>query len=145
MSARPCFGLPSGSGSPGRPESASDERGFGLIEAVIALVLLGVMLTSMIPAMTHYMQINSRAEIRTGAVAVAQQELDALRAVQTWPTSGSQRSVTIGNAVYIATLTYEQFCDADGCYDGARRVRMEVAHDGRSLYGVETVFTELGS
>lgn len=143
----PLQGSP-GSVVPARPKVPSpegDERGFGLIEAVIALVLLGVMLTSMIPAMTHYMQINSRAEIRTGAVAVAQQELDALRAVQTWPTSGSQTSVTIGNAVYIATLTHEQFCDVGGCYAGARLVRMEVTHDGRSLYGVETVFTELGA
>lgn len=141
-------GLPVGSGVPNRRISApvqTDERGFGMIEAVIALTLLGVILASMVPAMIHYMQINTRAEIRTGAVAVAQQELDALRAVETWPTSGSQRSVTVGNAVYTATLSHKPFCDAGGCYAGARLVHMEITHEGRSLYEVETVYTELGA
>lgn len=132
-------------GSPSRlgPSSAGNRRGFGIIEAVVALVLLGVILASLIPAMTHYMRINTAGELRTGAVAAAQQELDALRALETWPASGSQRSVAVGNAVYTATLSYQQYCDADGCHAGARRVHMEVTHDGRSLYQVETVFTQL--
>ncbi len=119
------------------------EEGFGLIEAVVSLVILGVMMASLLPALANNMQINTTSDLRTGAVAVAQEVLDELRAnEEDWPESGFEDDVDTGRGIYTYELEHEQFCDGD-CFDGARLVSIEVAHNGRLLYEVETVFTAL--
>jgi len=119
-------------------------QGFTLVETVVALVLLGVILVSLLPAIAHGMRVNSHSEIRTGAVAVAQQEIDNLRAIgDTWPASGTVSSISTGSTTFQSRLSYQQYCDANGCYDGARLVTVEVSHNGRMYYRVRTVFTSL--
>lgn len=118
-------------------------KGVTLIEAVVAVAILTIVLAGVIPAFVNYLSVNTSSEVRTGAVAVAQQLLDDLRAVGSWPPSGTVVSVTTGRRTYSATLTHSQFCDGGRCFDGARRVRVEVSHAGRTYYQVETVFTQL--
>ncbi len=119
--------------------------GFGLIEAIVSLVILGIVMTSLLPALSNTIAINTTSELRTGAVHVAQQVLDDLRQDgETWPDSGTEDEVDTGRGVYTYVIEHEQFCDEnDDCFDGARRVSVEVAHNGRPLYEVETVFTSL--
>lgn len=117
--------------------------GVGLTEAIVALALFAVVLTALLPGFTNQYRANTTNELRTGAVAVAQQQLDNLRAASTWPATGTVDTVTTGTATYEAVLRYERFCEGATCYPGARHVIMEVRHNGRALYRVETVFTML--
>jgi len=117
--------------------------GFTLVEAIVALVFLAVMLTALLPAFANNMRANSVNEIRTGAIAVAQQEVDNLRAVGTWPSSPIVTNVATGNGTYQSTITYSQYCNGATCYVGARDVTVEVRHNGRLYYRVRTVFTSL--
>jgi type II secretory pathway pseudopilin PulG len=119
-------------------------EGFGLIEAVVSLTILGVMLAALLPALAGNMSLNTTGELRTGAVAAAQEVLDRLRSSEDdWPASGSEEEVSLGEATYVVTLDYAKYCDAVACFDDARNVTAEVSHDGQQLYEVETVFTSL--
>lgn len=121
-----------------------DDRGFGLAEAIVSLVILGIMLAAMIPAFVGNIAFNTTSEARTGAVAVAQETLDNLRAVgEEWPASGAVVVDTTSLGIYQARITHGQLCDDDQCYDGARRVSVRVTQDGQQLFQVETVFTTL--
>lgn len=122
------------------------EDGFGLIEAIVALVVLGVALTALLPALANTISINTTSDLRTGAVAVAQEVLDDLRSDgDNWPTSGTTTELDTGRAVYTYELEHEQYCEDGDCFDGARAVTIAVAHNGQVLYEVETIFTSLGS
>lgn len=118
--------------------------GFTLVETVVALSLLAIAIAAMLPAMVQAMRANTESEIRTGAVAVAQQEVDNLRAQSgTWPSSGQTRAIAAGNATYQSTLSYQQYCEGAKCFTGARTVTVEVRHNGKLYYRVQTVFTSL--
>jgi prepilin-type N-terminal cleavage/methylation domain-containing protein len=118
--------------------------GFTLVETVVALSLLAVAIAAMLPALVQAMRANTESEIRTGAVAVAQQEVDNLRAQSgTWPSSGQTRAIAAGNGTYQSTLSYQQYCEGATCYAGARIVTVEVRHNGKLYYRVQTVFTSL--
>ncbi len=120
-----------------------DRSGFSLVEAIVALGILAVLLGAVVPSFARNVRLNTDSELRGWAVAVAQEELDALRASGSWPASGSQRTVTAGQATFTAHLTYARYCQGAVCYDGARHVSLEVRHAGQTLYIVETVFTVL--
>lgn len=117
--------------------------GFTLIEALVALAILGVVLGSLLPAIARSVQVNTQSEIRTGAVAAAQQELDNLRASSQWPASGTERSVESGATTYDVTINYSAYCQGGDCFDGAREVTVEVRHHGEFIYDVTTVYTLL--
>ncbi|TVR64102.1 MAG: type II secretion system protein [Gemmatimonadales bacterium] len=131
-------------GSPGVWRAGiRDRRGFSLIEAIVALAILAVVLGAVVPTFARNVRLNTDSELRGWAVAVAQEELDALRASGSWPASGSQQTVTAGEATFTSHLAYERYCQGSVCYDGARHVSLEVRHGGQTLYTVETVFTVL--
>lgn len=122
-----------------------NRSGFTLIEAVVALVIMGVVLAALLPALARNMSINTTGDLRTGAVAVAQETLDNLRATteDDWPGSGTETDVDTGETVYASEVTYEPYCDGGNCFVGAREVQVRVSHNGQLLYQVETVFTSL--
>lgn len=125
-------------------KAGRDERGFGLVEAIVSLVILGVMLTALIPAFVSNIEFNTTSQARTGAVAVAQETMDGLRAVgEDWPASGTETEVDTSSGTYTTRLVHGQHCDGEQCFDGARRVSVTVSQNGRQLYQVETVFTTL--
>ncbi len=117
--------------------------GFTLVEALVALALLGVMLTVLLPTFVQNIQVNTQSELRTDAVAVAQVEMDRLRAVGNWPATGTKREVVTELATYETELTYALYCRDGTCFQGARQVQIEVRHRGRALYRATTVFTSL--
>lgn len=121
------------------------EKGFTLIEVIIAMTILGVGLAAMAPLFLAHLQINNRSELRNGAVLVAQQTLDTLRLQNpiTMPTSGSTtpQSVTMGGRTYKVITTYCVFTNY--CNSGSRHIRVEVQFRGKTLYTVDTVYTQL--
>ena len=73
------------------------QQGFGLAEAVVSLVILGVVLAALLPAFANNIAIDTTTDLRTGAIAVAQEVLDELRAEsQAWPATGSSQTVDTG-------------------------------------------------
>lgn len=123
--------------------SLRSRGGFTMVEAIVALALLGIMLTALLPSFVQNIQVNTQSELRTDAVAVAQVEMDRLRAVGAWPATGTKRTVTTELATYETELTYALYCRDGTCFQGARRVQVEVRHNGRRLYQATTVFTSL--
>ncbi len=61
------------------PTETSVESGFTLIETTIALVTLGVCLAYALPLFLYAKINNSKSEIRTGALIVAQRTFDNIR------------------------------------------------------------------
>lgn len=122
-----------------------NENGFSLIEGLVALAILGIVLTGLTSTFLTYLDANSRLEHRTAAMAVAQRTVETLRRREPaeLPMDGSS-SVSV---IPIDGREYEVvtwFCRDDTfCTDDTRHLEVEVSYGGRTIYTVETVFTTL--
>jgi prepilin-type N-terminal cleavage/methylation domain-containing protein len=121
------------------------ERGFTVLESLVALGILGVALAAMVPSFQTFMDANSVSETRSNGLAAAQEVMEILRQQDpsTLPTSGasSPQAVQIGEHVYEVVARYcesSEFCNAD-----SRHIIVEVSFAGKSIYVVETVYTRL--
>ena len=118
--------------------------GLSIIEAVMAIAILAIALASIVPAMTSYTSINSKQEVRTGAAIAAQQALDNLRQKKfdAWPESGSTQEIGADTNTYEVKMSYCAKGTSD-CHttDTARHVRLEVGHNDKLVYEVQTVYT----
>lgn len=121
------------------------QRGFTFIEAIVALVILGIALAAIVPAFTSYSKINTDSQARGEAVAVAQQVLDRLRKREftEWPSQGASETISSGTQLYQAVVSW--------CTEGttncsttpsARQVKVEVKRNDKVIYTVETVYTD---
>ncbi|GIW26399.1 type II secretion system protein [Meiothermus sp.] len=120
--------------------------GFSLIEALVALAILGILLAFVIPSFVGFLQSNTDNEVRNQAIIVAQQQMDFWRrqtkgaAGATIPMSGSTSPQTVsqGGRNYSVTTV---FCpDASQCSSDKRQFRVEVRLDGRLVYSLEAVY-----
>ena len=121
------------------------ERGFSLVEAVVAIAILGTVVIGILPAFTVQFSSNTRNEVRSGAVAVTQIVIEDHRMDDptTMPTGGSDAPVfhSIGNRDYEAITHYclrNEYCDTY-----SRHLLVEVFLDNRKVYDVETIFVKL--
>ena len=119
--------------------------GFTLVEALIAMALVGMVLVAMLPAFFTYFDSNTRNEERTGGVEAAQYVIETLRRVDpaTLPTSGS----TSPQVVPVGERSYEvvtHYCtDSSFCTANARHLLIEVRLGGVEIFSAETVYTQL--
>jgi len=122
-----------------------NERGFTLLEGLLALAILGIALAGILPAFFGYMNVNTRNEMRTGAVAAAQQQMEALRFAD--PTAMPTTGATGPGYISIANREYEltnHFCiRSEFCTTNSRHVLVEVGFGGNVVYQTESVFTKL--
>lgn len=121
-------------------------KGFSLTEALIALALLAMVAAAILPAFMTHVRANDRNELRSSAVSAAQERLESLRLQDpaSLPDSGSsapQRVKVDGRDFDVVTHYCErsEFCGDDR----SRHLRVEVRFDGRTIYDVETVYTQL--
>jgi len=116
-----------------------------LVEALLAIVILGMALASVTQAFMTQRKVNEMNELRSGAEAAAQQVMERLRREDpaSMPSSGASSPETIvvdGRGYQVVT----RYClDAGYCGAGSRHLRLEVSFAGRSLFDVETVYTQL--
>jgi len=92
-----------------------DQHGFTLIETCIALVLIMIISSGVLPLFVYALKYNSAAAIRAEALAIAQRKLEQLRASPfisctsatpfTSCTSTSNEVVTVGSST-TGSLTY---------------------------------------
>lgn len=120
-------------------------NGLTIVETIVALAILGVVLSFVVPSFVTNLQISSRTELRGTAVAVAQQVLEGLRQVDptTLPSTGNSapQSITVQGRTFQAVTTY--CAQASFCSASARHVRVAVSYNGSQLYVAETVYTKL--
>jgi type II secretion system protein I len=121
-------------------------RGFSLIEALMAVAILAMVAVGVLPAIISHMDANSRNELRSGAISAAEERLEALRLQDpvALPDSGSSapQLVTVDGREYEVITHYcerSELCSGDS----SRHLRVEVRFDGRTVYDVETVYTQL--
>ena len=124
-----------------------NSRGFSLVEALVALAIMGIAAAMIAPALSNQLQANSRSEVRSGAVSVVEQTFEALRLQEpeTMPTSSPQNPppqlVTVGGREYEFITRYcvrQEFCE-----ENSRHLIVEVRYKGWKVYDAETVFTKL--
>jgi type II secretory pathway pseudopilin PulG len=124
---------------------AGRERGATLVEALVALAILGVALTGILPSFITQLQSNTRSEERTSAVVAAQLVMDfhRLEDPEAMPTTGTSapQLVTIGGLEYEVTTRY--CVEPAFCGDESRHLVVEVHRLGRKIFDVETVYTQL--
>lgn len=122
-----------------------NEKGTTLIEALVAMLVLALAATAILPAFVTQMDASNMSEERTTAVAASQQVLEALRLVDptTLPSSGSSapQMVVVGPHAFSVVTRY--CVTATYCNATARHVVAEVYLDGVKVYDAETVFTKL--
>jgi type II secretory pathway pseudopilin PulG len=122
--------------------------GLTIIEALVALSIMGIALAFLAPSFVGYSKVNTDSEIRGEAVAAAQQVLDTLRRkdFNTWPTSGTAENFNASSRTYSSKITYctPIATPSSSCYSTAstRHVKVEVTYNEKIVYQVETVFTD---
>jgi len=121
------------------------QAGFTLIEALVAVSILGIVLTAILPSFLNYMDTNTLTEVRSGAVAVAQETMEGLRQADpgSLPSSGysGPRLHTVGKLEFESVTRYctrPQFCGAN-----SRQMTIEVMYGGQTVYTLESVHTRL--
>lgn len=122
-----------------------NERGFSLVESLVALAILAVALLGVVPTFYVLVNVDTLSEQRSNAVAAAQQVMEGLRQASpsSLPTSGTSavQRVSVGQHDYEVTAHYcmnPSFCTAD-----MRHIVLDVSFGGRNVYIVETVYTRL--
>ena len=83
------------------------ERGFTIIETCIALVMLLIILTGVLPLCVYAIKYNSAASIRAGALTVTQRKLEQLRATSFTSCVSTSEVVTVGSAMEPQTYTID--------------------------------------
>jgi prepilin-type N-terminal cleavage/methylation domain-containing protein len=154
------------------PKKVSSEQGFSLIEALVALVIFGVVIGTMLPLFGAYKVTTLKNDTRLGAAAVAQRIMDRLRraTISTLPSSGTVAAMptSLGGQdlsalsykgkVYQAKITYcNPNTNCDSQYSRRITVKVHDCHTRNDTNGqpicsnpdydptfqLETVYTEL--
>ena len=120
-------------------------RGATFVEALVAIVIVGMAAAAMLPAFMTQLDANTRSGQRTGAVSAAEVELEDLRLgdPELMPSSGSSspQMIVVGDQAYQVTTFY---CErSELCGDTTRHIRVEVRLNGETIHEVQTVFTQL--
>ncbi|WP_083922117.1 type IV pilus modification PilV family protein [Thermus igniterrae] len=120
-------------------------KGLTLVEVLVALAILAL-IGPVLAGFISHLQVNTRAEIRSQAVTLAQERLEQLRLVnpQTLPNSGCEdQTQSRGGRTYTVRTCY--CLNAGFCGPGARHLAVRVFLSGETapVYQVETVYTQL--
>jgi hypothetical protein len=88
---------------------------------------------------------NHRSEERSGAVRAIEQVMESLRMQDpaSLPDTGSSppQLVVVGGREFEVVTHYcvkPEYCDTS-----ARHLEVEVSHEGRKIYAIETIYTQL--
>jgi Tfp pilus assembly protein PilV len=125
------------------------DQGFSILEAAIALTTLGVTLAYAMPLFLYSKMNNSKSEVRTGAMMVAQRILDKTRGTPfaDIPTTGSVVLVdgtTADLQAMSRTYTAKTYhCEtAADCSDNYKTLRVEIKQNGSTIYEMDAGFTD---
>jgi prepilin-type N-terminal cleavage/methylation domain-containing protein len=124
----------------------TSERGFTLIEVIVAIGLFGIVAMGLAGGFVSQMKTNNENAIRIQAISAAQQVLDSLRVEDpaSFPPTGSDapRNITVSGRVFSVVVSYcsiSSLCPATT----TRHLRASVTYKGKKRYEVDTVFSQL--
>jgi prepilin-type N-terminal cleavage/methylation domain-containing protein len=135
------------------PKLKREAQGFTLLEVMVSLIILLAIVGGVMPVFLSYHLSTINNDIKTGAIALSQQILDELRQeknVDAWATTGTVTTTPGGTAIgsmshsgktYNAQITY--CANTTFCNDTTRQVVLEIRHNNRTIYTVETIYTKL--
>jgi prepilin-type N-terminal cleavage/methylation domain-containing protein len=146
----------------GKPRKSLQQSGFSLLESVIALTTLGVCLAYAMPLFLYAKVNNSRSEIRTGALIVAQRVFDSVRSqpITSLPTNDGELSPSAGvnplvlpisanttamGREYQATIVYCQNNSTTVpriCGTNYRQFQVQVSYKGKNVYDLQGTYTQ---
>jgi type II secretory pathway pseudopilin PulG len=149
--------------------SCNSVDGFSLIESAIALVTLAICLAYAMPMFLYAKVNNTKSEIRTGALIVAQREFDNVRSqsITDLPSNDGRNSPNSTNPIsvpvnlasitpaeklrtyamgrqYQTTVTYCEdvsTVDPTACNNEYRKFKVEVNYNGTKVYDLEGTYT----
>jgi prepilin-type N-terminal cleavage/methylation domain-containing protein len=122
------------------------ERAFTLLEVLVSLLIFSVVSSSLSAVFINHLKQNSRGEIRSGAIAVAQQVLDDARSQDpaSLPSTGSSSAQTISGGQRNYQVVQHYCLNSAYCpTTNTRHIKVEVSYLGTIIYAVETVYTQL--
>jgi len=113
------------------------EAGFSLVETMIAVVVLGVALLSVVSAFTYAIKYNTGNNTRSQAIAVMQQEIELLRSAKFTPTTtdsilqGGQQTKTTNSSdntsfTVLITVDNDPFTSGTQTTEGAAVTLKEI-------------------
>lgn len=123
---------------------SSSQRGFTMIEVLVALALFAIVSAVMTASFLGQMSFTLRAEERQGAIAAVTQALDQLRLSDpsTLPTSGSAtQTVSAGEREYQVVTIYCQ--NSSLCGSSSRHIVVSATYRNQKIYEAQTVFARL--
>jgi Tfp pilus assembly protein PilV len=140
------------------------EQGLTLVESIVSATVFTLTMTGIGSIMVQQQIGGLDSQIKSGGVVAGQQVLDRLRQVpiEKLPSSltspvtvpptnytenfsttyNNSQPITVAGRSYSATVYYCQ----DGttyCDNNTRQIRVEVAYNGRTVYAISTVYTNL--
>lgn len=123
-----------------------NSKGYTLVEVLVAMSILAIATAAATPAFVRQLHANTQSEIRAGAIAVAQDTLDALRSgsIQTLPSSGTDGPFDAdgGKRTYQVQREYcaiSAYCPSNN----TRHIKVHVSYHGTTVFTAETVLTRL--
>jgi general secretion pathway protein I len=122
-----------------------NDSGFTLIEALVALAILGIAMVGVLPAFQTYKDANTLSEEHSNALAAGQTVMEALRQVQpaSLPTSGSSTTQTVSAGEHDYEVVAHYCRESLYCTATSRHIVVEVSFAGETIYELETVYTRL--
>jgi Tfp pilus assembly protein PilV len=112
----------------------SDERGFTLVEATVALVFLLVVFVGIAPLLVYAINYNSGAAVRAGALGVAQKKLEQLRATPFNECTSITETISVGDAT-TALQTYVVETTVTDVSTTLKTIQVRITPQARSTAG----------
>lgn len=117
-------------------------RGITLIETVVALGLFAMTAATMSQFLVHQIRAASTNNLYTRAYALAEEQLEATRALRFNDMIGTSKNVTVGGTIYtVATQV-----DDDQPSNGLKKIKVDVSWkdpQGPKVVTVNTIYTEV--
>lgn len=118
------------------------QRGFTLIEVIVALGIFDVLGTIAALSMVQNLRTSLANQVRYEAIQAAQATLDKIRFEDVATLTGSRtESVVVGARTYTVAVTYckiEEFCLSKDI----RHIDLAVTYRDKHVYATDTVFTK---
>ncbi|MGD9764293.1 MAG: hypothetical protein AB7V27_11305 [Candidatus Binatia bacterium] len=120
----------------------ANERGVSLIETVVALGLFALSAATMGEFLVTHIRHASNNHLQTQAYALAEEQLEATRALRYNDMVPSTKTVTVSNVAYKIVTTI----DADVPADGLKTIHVDVSWkdpQGPRNVSLHTIYTEV--
>lgn len=122
------------------------QSGFTIIEALMAVAVLGIIVAGIVPAYSHYSQLNTRSELKSSAAAMAQEQMEKMRRLDfsMWEASGHTETKSMGGREFTMVVSHSQYKPDDGTtISGAKKIHTKISSGDRLIYEVTTIYTQL--